>query len=148
MVCFQRNYRFDNGGSQMSESQYSDRIMFHKELQVMEIDVSDLAFNSSRMVDEYYDEIERQVAEQDPKWYFLVNYKNCRIFELAWIRFAQRGKRLNLAHSLGSVRFSVADDLSESMETRAKSEHFDPNLFSSRDKALAEIERMKQVSDS
>ena len=71
MVYFQGNYQLDNGSSRMSESQYSDRIIFHKELQVMEIDVSDLAFNSSRMVDEYYDEIERQVAEQDPKWYFL-----------------------------------------------------------------------------
>jgi len=134
----------------MSGSQYSDRVIFHKQLQVMEIDVSDLTFDSSRMVDEYYDEIERQVAEQDAKWYFLVNYKNCRIFELAWIRFAQRGKRLNLAHSLGSVRYAVADDLSESMESRAKAEHFDPNLFSSREKALAEIERMKmkQALDS
>lgn len=132
----------------MSESQYSNRFTFHKDLQVMEIDVSNLTFDASRMVDEYYDEIERQVAEQGPKWYFLVNYKNCRIFEMAWIRFAQRGKRLNLAHSLGSVRYAVADDLSESMEARAKQEHFDPNLFPSRDAALAEIEKMKQASNS
>lgn len=132
----------------MSESQYSNRFTFLKELQVMEIDVSNLTFDASRMVDEYYDEIERQISEQEPKWYFLVNYKNCRIFEMAWIRFAQRGKRLNLAHSLGSVRFSVADDLSESMEARAKQEHFDPNLFPSRSAALAEIERMKQASNS
>jgi len=130
----------------MSGSQYSDRVTFHDDLQVMEIDVSDLTFNSSSMVDEYYDEIERQVTGQNPKWYFLVNYKNCRIFELAWIRFAQRGKRLNLAHSLGSVRYAVADDLSESMEARARSEHYDPNLFSSRDDALAEIERMKRLA--
>jgi len=132
----------------MSGSQYSDRVTFHDDLQVMEIDVSNLTFNASSMVDEYYDEIERQVAGQRPKWYFLVNYKNCRIFELAWIRFAQRGKRLNLAHSLGSVRYAVADELSESMEARARSEHYDPNLFSSREEALAEIERMKRLAQA
>ena len=130
----------------MSESQYRDRIIFHKELQIMEADFTNLTFDSSRMVDEYYDEIERQMANQGPKWYFLVNYKNCRILELAWIRFAQRGKRLNLAHSIGSVRFAVADDVVDSIEAKAKSEHFDPNLFPSRDKAMAAIEAMKQAS--
>ena len=130
----------------MSPSAYSDRITFHRDLQIMEVDFSNLTFDTSRMVDDCYDEIEQQIAEQGPKWFFLVNYRNCRIFELAWIRFAQRGKRLNLAHSLGSVRFSAADDTAESIEASARSENFDPNLFPSRDDAMAEIERMKQVT--
>ena len=127
----------------MGDSRYQDRIVFHDDIQVMEVDFSDLTFDSSPMVDEAYDEIERQIEATGRDWYFLVNYRNCRIFELAWIRFAQRGKKLNLAHSLGSVRFAVQEELSETIEQSAKKENFDPNLFPSREAALQEIERMK-----
>ncbi len=133
----------------MSEQDFTDSITFDHDLQIMEVNFSNLTFDSAKMVDQYYDEIDRQMAElESDQWYFLVNYQNCRIFELAWIRFAQRGKRLNLAHSLGSVRFAVREDVSQSIEASAKSQHFDPNLFASREGALAEIEKMKQSSQA
>lgn len=124
-------------------SDYSCRLSFDHDAQILEVDFSDITFENSKMVDDFYDEIDRQVAANGPKWYLLVNYRNCRIFELAWIRFAQRGKRLNLAHSLGSVRFAMADAVADSHVARSKSENFDPNVFGSRDDAIAEIERMK-----
>ena len=129
----------------MSESQFSNRIHFYPDLEVMEVDFSDLTFDTSPMVDEFYDELHRRIEETGRNWYFLVNYLNCRIFELAWIRFAQRGKRLNLAHSLGSVRYAVHEDLGQTIESSAKVEKFDPNLFESRGDALAEIERMRNA---
>ncbi len=128
----------------MSESEYTGRVIFHPEIQVMEVDFSDITFENSRIVDAFYDEIDRQIEPTGTSWYFLVNYKDCRIYELAWIRFAQRGKRLNLAHSLGSVRYAVQKDVSQSIEARAKTEHFEANLFSSREDALARIEQMKK----
>jgi hypothetical protein len=127
----------------MSESQFSNRIHFFPDLEVMEVDFRDLTFDTSPMVDDYYDELHRQIEQTGRDWYFLVNYKNCRIFELAWIRFAQRGKRLNLTHSLGSVRYAVHEHLGQTIEASAKAENFDPNLFVSRDDALAEIARMQ-----
>lgn len=128
----------------MSSSQFSERIQFMDDRQIMDVDFSNLTFDTSAMVDEFYDEVERKIADSGrDKWYFLVNYKNTRIFELAWIRFAQRGKRVNLASSLGSVRYAAHEDVGESIEAHARVEAFDPNLFDSREEALAEIERMK-----
>ncbi len=133
----------------MSQSQYANRIHFLETEQIMEVDFSDLTFDTSAMVDEFYDTIEEGVAQRgNNKWYFLVNYRDTRIFELAWIRFAQRGKRLNLAFSLGSVRYAAHGDVGESIRYSAKREQFDPNLFDSRDDALAEIQRMKDAAAS
>ncbi len=131
----------------MSESQYTNRVIFLESEQIMEVDFSDLIFDNSAMVDEFYDTIEQGVAERGGnKWYFLVNYRNARIYELAWIRFAQRGKRLNLASSLGSVRYAAHGAVGESIESSAKQEKFDPNIFDTREEALEEIKRMKAAA--
>ncbi len=131
----------------MDKADFERRVHFLEDEQIMEVDFSGITFDTSAMVDEFYDVIEAGVAERgERKWYFLVNYHGARIWELAWIRFAQRGKRLNLASSLGSVRYAARADLSESIRSSAKSEHFDPNLFDKRDDAIAEIQRMKEAA--
>lgn len=128
----------------MNQSRFADRVNFLESEQIMEVDFSDLTFDSSAMVDEFYDVVEQGIKDRgNDKWYFLVNYRNTRIFELAWIRFAQRGKRVNIASSLGSVRYAVREDVGQTIESSAKKENFDPNLFTSRDDAVAEIARMR-----
>lgn len=131
----------------MNQSRFADRLNFLESEQVMEVDFSDLTFDTSAMVDEFYDMVEHEIEVRDNrKWYFLVNYRNTRIFELAWIRFAQRGKRVNLASSLGSVRYAVREEVGQTIESSARRENFDPNLFSSREEAIAEIERMQSAA--
>ncbi len=131
----------------MNQCRFADRLNFLESEQVMEVDFSDLTFDTSAMVDEFYDMVEHEIAVRDNrKWYFLVNYRNTRIFELAWIRFAQRGKRVNLASSLGSVRYAVREEVGQTIESSAKRDNFDPNLFDSREDAVAEIERMKSAA--
>ena len=131
----------------MNQAEYENRVKFLESEQIMEVDFSDITFDNSAMVDEFYDVIEDGIAKRgDQKWYFLVNYRNTRIFELAWIRFAQRGKQVNLASSLGSVRYAVRDDVGRSIQSSAQSENFDPNLFVSREDAVAEIQKMKDLS--
>jgi len=131
----------------MNQSQYEDRVQFIESEQIMEVDFSELTFDNSAMVDEFYDVVEKGISERgNEKWYFLVNYRNTRIFELAWIRFAQRGKRVNLASSLGSVRYAARDEVGQSMASSAQREQFDLNLFVSREDAIAEIQRMKEAS--
>jgi len=129
----------------MSPSQFEKRIHFLQSEQIMEVDFSELTFDISAMVDQFYDVIEAGIEKRGgQQWYFLVNYHNTRIFELAWIRFAQRGKRLNLASSLGSVRYAAHGAIGQSIQSSAKQEKFDPNIFDSRAEAVAEIDRMKQ----
>ncbi len=130
----------------MNTTNFDNIVDFHDDIRVMEVHFNEMIFEDSTMVDEVYDALEAGIANSgQSKWFFLVNYRNCRIYETAWIRFAQRGKSLNIAHSMGSVRFSVREDLGQTIENSAKKQNFDPNLFSSRETALAEIERMKQA---
>ena len=122
----------------MGDRNFDNIVDFHDDIRIMEVHFDDVVFEDSAMVDAVYDAIEAGIAKSgQSKWFFLVNYKNCRIYETAWIRFAQRGKRINIAHSMGSVRFAVHEDLEQSMENSAKKQNYDPNLFKSRDDALA-----------
>lgn len=127
----------------MSETDFSGRLEFHEDLQVMEVDFSDMTFDKPAMVHSVYDEIDRQLADTGKKWFFLVNYRNCNVMTEAWIAFAHRGKDVNLAYSLGSVRFAATGDTSEAILDSSKEEKFDPNLFASRDAALVFIGEMR-----
>ena len=127
----------------MSEINYAERITFHPDLQVMEVDFSDVTFNVSKPVNAYYDELDSQIAATGQKWFFLVNYHNCTIMPEAWIAFAHRGKLLNLGYSLGSARFSASSDTSETILEKSQKENFDPNLFSSRQEALDYLQGLR-----
>lgn len=123
---------------------FDDRIIFHADLEIMEADFSDLAFERSRDVDGFYDVLEEKLAETGRRWYFLVNYRNCTIEPEAWMAFANRGKRANLAYSNGSVRFDTSRETEASILQDAKREDFEPNLFSNRDDAIKRILDMQR----
>ncbi len=127
----------------MNTINYAERIIFHPDQQIMEVDFSNLTFDMSKSVNTFYDEVDRQLAETGQKWFFLVNYLNCRILSEAWIAFSHRGKKTNLAHSLGSVRFAASGDTSGTILEKSKEENFDPNLFPSRASAVAHIEELR-----
>ena len=130
----------------MTEKSTDDRIIFHVDLQIMEVDFSDITFESAEQVNSFYDQLEARVAgTESDKWYFLVNYRNCKLTPRTWIPFANRGKKLNLAHSLGSVRFEADEATRKSIEERSIREKFDANLENSRENALAKIESMKKA---
>jgi hypothetical protein len=122
---------------------FDDRIIFHADLGIMEADFSDLAFERSRDVDGFYDVLEEKLADTGRRWYFLVNYRNCTIHPEAWVAFANRGKRANLAYSNGSVRFDTSRQTEASILEDAKREDFEPNLFSNRDDAIKRILEMQ-----
>jgi len=124
---------------------FNDRIIFHADLGIMEADFSDLAFERSRDVDGFYDVLEEKLADTGRRWYFLVNYRNCTIEPEAWVAFANRGKRANLAYSNGSVRFDTSRETEASILEDAKREDFEPNLFSNRDDAIKRIVEMQRA---
>ncbi|MCP5368237.1 MAG: hypothetical protein H6907_16250 [Hyphomicrobiales bacterium] len=122
---------------------FSERVLFHDDLQVMEVDFTNVIVSDTSEVNHFYDEIERRIEATGAKWFFLVNYKNCKILPDAWFAFAHRGKKLNLAHSLGTVRFATPDATGQEILEKSRQDDFDPNLFVSRDEALAAIARMR-----
>ena len=127
----------------MGDNYFEDRVTFHPDIFVMEADFSNITFDVSSKVHKAYDVIDRKLQETGKKWFFLVNYLNCEIMSEAWIAFAHRGKSVNLAYSLGSARFAASGDTSEEILESAKQEKFDPNLFRTRDDALAYLAELR-----
>ncbi len=125
----------ESGADAEPESEYAARIHFLDEQQVVEVDFSDVVFSSSREVNALYDELDRRVEASGQRWYFLVNYRNCRIWPEAWVAFAHRGKKVNVSYSLGTVRYG------ESGESRAASHG--EQADASRELALARIDAMR-----
>lgn len=116
------------------------RIAFDFNRQIMEADFSDFHFESSRTVNMFYDRLEARIAETgEDSWFFLVNLNGTRIDPEAWFTYSRRGRALNLAHSMGSVRYDASEETRRQIEHAANTEAFDPNLFASRDAALARL---------
>ncbi|WP_372604089.1 hypothetical protein [Actibacterium sp.] len=119
------------------------RVKFWEDTVIMEVDFSNLALHHSGDVHLFYDYLEEAIKASDRKWFFLVNYENCEIYPEAWVSFAARGKALNIAASLGSVRFSPGSETEEDIRLRAESQNFRPNIRNSRDEALERIEELR-----
>lgn len=116
---------------------YAARVKILEELDVIEIDFSSFEFSSSKAVDDFYDVIDEIVDATGRDWYFLVNQRNCSVWPEAWVAFAHRGKKVRVNRSLGTVRYAADLDSSASSS--------DPDLFGSRDAALARIAEIKSA---
>lgn len=126
-----------------TEAEFARRISFDARRQIMEADFSNLVFHHSRDVDDCYDFIEARIRDGGRRWFFLVNLNNCQILPGAWIQYALRGKRLNKASSLGSVRFAAGSETEADIRLRAETAGFRPNIRNTRAEALELIEEMR-----
>jgi len=127
-------------GASLAKADIDARITFLPEIATMEVDFSHLHLATSAEVNTFYDRIEERISDTgEDQWFFLVNYSGSRIDPPAWIAFSRRGKTLNMAHSMGSVRFDASDETRRQIERAAGTEAFDANLFADRDAALARI---------
>lgn len=129
----------------MTEIDYDARIQFHPDDQIMEVDFSKLTFDRSKPVNAYYDQLDSRIAATGQKWFFLVNYQDCKIQSEAWIAFAHRGKLLNIGYSIGSVRFAVSDETRDTIYEKSREENFDPNLFASRAAAVEHLRALRNA---
>lgn len=118
------------------------RLRFDAALRIMEVDFSHLTFHHSRDVNDFYDYLEERIKETNRKWFFLVNLNGCDILPAAWGQYSLRGKRLNLAASLGSARYAAGSETEAEIRLRAESQDFRPNIRNTREEALKLIEEM------
>ncbi|RMD91844.1 MAG: hypothetical protein D6811_08060 [Alphaproteobacteria bacterium] len=127
----------------LSREEIDRRIIFHDDSEVMEVDFSDLHLENTAQVNAFYDRVEERIAETgEDKWFFLVNYSGSRVDPRAWFAFSRRGRAVNLAHSMGTVRVDASDETRRQIERDAGTENFDPNLFADRATALARLRQM------
>lgn len=129
--------------SDVSDAALDARISFHDDIQTMEADFSGFHFGNTDIVNRFYDRLEARIADTgEAQWFFMINLNGTRIDPVAWTAYSRRGRALNLAHSMGSVRFDASEETLRQITRAANTEAFDPNLFSSRDAALARIAEM------
>lgn len=128
-----------------TEADFKSRISFIPDLVVMDVDFSNFTFHHSRDVNDFYDHVEERIKETDRKWFFLVNLEGCQIMPAAWVQYAHRGKKLNIAASLGSVRYAPGSENEEEIKMRAESQDFRPNLRNTREEALERIAEMRDA---
>ncbi len=128
----------------VDETETLDRhILFHEPDEIMEIRLGGIALHGSKEVNRLYDRIEERIAETGEElWFFLIDYCNAWIANEAWLAFASRGKALNKAHSMATVRFDASDATRRQIEQSADTEKFDPNLFSDREAALRRLREL------
>ncbi|MFB9148271.1 hypothetical protein [Roseovarius ramblicola] len=126
-----------------SAEEIAVRIRFDPDQAIMDVDFSDFTFHHRRDVDHVYDHIEARIRDTDRKWFFLVNLNGCQILPAAWVRYAHRGKRLNIAASLGSARYAAGSETEQDIRLRAQSEGFRPNIRNTRQEALDLIAEMR-----
>ena len=131
--------------SNYTEDDFKSRISFIPDLVVMDVDFSNFTFHHSRDVNDFYDHVEERIKETDRKWFFLVNLEGCQIMPAAWVQYAHRGKKLNIAASLGSVRYAPGSENEEEIKMRAESQDFRPNLRNTREEALERIAEMRDA---
>jgi hypothetical protein len=121
------------------DSEYADRIQFFEDLQIIEVDFSDFVFSSSKLVNDFYDRLDRLIESSGKRWYIVVNYHHCSTWPEAWVAFAHRGQKVNVSYSLGTVRYFNASSVDEDSPLLS-----DPDMFPSRDEALARIEQLRR----
>ena len=128
----------------MSEQPVAERLTFHHNRETLEVDCSGMTFRGAADVDAFYDIVDAKVAGSGSRWYFLVNYEGCDIAPEAWDQFAERGKRANIAHGLGTVRFGASGEVRDTIRSRAQSDQFRANLYQSRDSAIRALTYMRR----
>ena len=123
----------------VTERTVRERIVFHHDIEVMEIDFSGLTFEHRDEIDAFYDEVDRQLEASGRRWFFLVDYSGCMIRPVAWDHFAARGKHSNVTYSLGTARVGTSVEIRKSIRERATRERFRANIFETRDQALVAL---------
>ena len=127
--------------------QFASRIHLLEDLSIIDLDFSDFEFNSSNLVNEFYDELETVIQYSGKSWYFMVNYTNCSIWPQAWVAFAHRGKKIKIGYSRGTVRYTQKDSNEQSNAVQSKSPTSESDMFNSRELALAHIKKL-QISNN
>lgn len=132
-----------NDVRQSPENPYDERIEFFPEQDIVEVNFHNLRFSSSAVVSGLYDRLDELIEATGHRWFVLVNYRHCSVWPEAWVAFAHRGKKVNVSYSLGTVRYIEDKEgdgsaLDEMMR--------DPDLFPSREDALARIEELRKTA--
>ena len=116
------------------DARYADRIHVMEDQGIIDLDFSAFQFQSSDIVNAFYDAIDSVVIPSDRKWIFLVNHHNCQIWPEAWVAYAHRSKKIGMNFATATIRYS---------EGEGEDINSDPDILSSREAALALVKTQR-----
>lgn len=134
-------------GAHSELKKYTSRIHLIEELSIIELDFSEFEFSSSKLVNEFYNELEAVIKRSGQSWYFIVNYSNCSIWPEAWVAFAHRGKKINVGYSLGTVRYTQQNSAQENDAVQSRKNINEVDMFSSRELAVSYINSLRSTKN-
>lgn len=111
-----------------------ERVGFHEDLGVVEVDFSDFRFTSSTEVHAFYDILDQMIVATGYKWYVVVNYQGFSIWPEAWVAHAHRVKQINEMYALGNFRYTSPEDAATAQ---------DDATFGSRKEVLAHVAALR-----
>ncbi|WP_417514945.1 hypothetical protein [Minwuia sp.] len=117
------------------------RVSFLEADRIAELDFSDLSFEGADAIDAFHDVIDDILHATGRQWYLMVNFRNCTIDPAAWVAFSHRGKKTNLAYSLGTVRYAVPVDSRNELREQSGGQSGDDGMFRSRQAAIDFLRR-------
>lgn len=132
------------GKRQKKTKTNGNRIRINKRQQTVQLDLSELTFETAAQVNRFYDLLEKRLtARREKKWYFLVNLKNLHLCMDSWIAFAIRGKRVNDIWSWATVHYGPHISLHQAIASQLGCTGAEPILFPTRPQALSFLTKLK-----
>lgn len=126
-----------------SPTALEDRVAILEGAQVIEITFTGLYFRTTADVNAFYDYIETRLNETgEPLWFFMINTQDYRVDEGAWFAFTRRGRDLNEAHSMRTLRYDADPETLAQIGRTEGTDRENPNLFPSRAAALAHLKTL------
>ena len=119
------------------------RITILEGSQIVEIVFTGLYFHTSADVNAFYDRVETRIGETgEPQWFFMVNTQDYRVDGDAWFAFTRRGRDLAEGHGMKTVRYDADPDTVAQIERTKGTDRENPNLFGTRQEALAHLQSL------
>lgn len=129
--------------SDFSTDAIDTRITVHEGPQIVEIVFQGLYFHTTADVNAFYDHVETRINDTgESQWFFMVNTQDYRVDSDAWFAFTRRGRDLNEAHGMKTVRYDASPETVTQIARAKGTERANPNLFGSRAEAMDHLKAL------
>ena len=129
--------------SDFSPDAIDHRITVLEGPQIVEIVFQGLYFHTSADVNAFYDHVEKRIHDTgESQWFFMVNTQDYRIDGEAWFAFTRRGRDLNEAHGMKTVRYDASPETRTQIARAKGTDRENPNLFGTRDDAFEHLKAL------
>ncbi len=120
-----------------------ERMHYNPKTNILEMDLSHLAIESSHQINEIKDSLDEIVAPLNQKVYVLVNYEGFQVEDELKSHYSHVIREMYRKYFKGQVRYSRSALARVTFKTTSLENGIEGNTFPNREKALEAIAQMK-----